>query len=484
MEKSGFFNAEQLANGTFDRTYLADSFASYFARFIGNGVFVNPATQLQVIQNTSPDMSIQVLVGNAYINGYWYENTVTEIKPIEVASGTTNRIDSIVLQWNLTSRDIKLVVKKGTAYNDVAQPLDIVRNDSIYELILAYVNVPKGKTSITNADITDKRPDTAKCGYVKGVVDQIDTTNLFAQFTASYTNFLNTWTTERTTYNNDFDAWYTNFKSTKSSDFTTWFDTIKGQLGTDVAGNLQNQINTMSGTLSGLNTAMPNKVNTADMSNKTYGINGLNPTLKELPIASDADTVLDAFVAIEGDNLPDTTLQTHASSWYYLHTAFQGSVSTTSDRVQIAYGATTTNKNIYTRMYYSGAWTAWVKINDGGNADMLDGHHESAFVRTSSYGSIDITSTTYPAPYMISVTNIYTLPTSDMWHVWYIPYSTASQGYSSQIAVRAYGYPDIYFRSSNATSWGIWRRIYNSGNSRPTLIQSATPTDQTALWVY
>ena len=46
MERSAFFNS---ING--DRRYKAEVFAEYFSSFIGNGVFPNPSTSLQVIAN-------------------------------------------------------------------------------------------------------------------------------------------------------------------------------------------------------------------------------------------------------------------------------------------------------------------------------------------------------------------------------------------------------------------------------------------------
>ena len=73
-QTSGFFNAEQLADGSYDRVYMAQQFAYYFSKFIGNGVFITPATQLKVVPQNMPSMGVNVLVGDAYINGYWYRN--------------------------------------------------------------------------------------------------------------------------------------------------------------------------------------------------------------------------------------------------------------------------------------------------------------------------------------------------------------------------------------------------------------------------
>ena len=38
MEKYGFFNAVATADGKYDRSYLAEDFANYFASFITNGI--------------------------------------------------------------------------------------------------------------------------------------------------------------------------------------------------------------------------------------------------------------------------------------------------------------------------------------------------------------------------------------------------------------------------------------------------------------
>ena len=53
-EKSGFFNS---VNG--DRRYKADFFAEYFASFIGNGIFPNPSTGIQVISNANMSVTLK-----------------------------------------------------------------------------------------------------------------------------------------------------------------------------------------------------------------------------------------------------------------------------------------------------------------------------------------------------------------------------------------------------------------------------------------
>ena len=57
-QECGFFNA-QLNGEEYDRVYLAEQFAAYFASFIGNGVFGKSMQQLEVVCQNTPSMSIQ-----------------------------------------------------------------------------------------------------------------------------------------------------------------------------------------------------------------------------------------------------------------------------------------------------------------------------------------------------------------------------------------------------------------------------------------
>lgn len=177
-ERSGFFNSTNSSNP--DRVYDSSDFAAYFASFIGNGVFAKNSDQLRVAQQNSPAMSVQVLGGQAWINGWWYENTSTLNLKIDPADGTLDRIDIVVVQFNLTSREIKTIVRKGSPSAGATAPM-LNRSDDLWELKLAEVNVSHGTVNITDGKITDTRSDTNVCGWVSGLIDQMDTTELFNQ---------------------------------------------------------------------------------------------------------------------------------------------------------------------------------------------------------------------------------------------------------------------------------------------------------------
>lgn len=199
-EKYGFFNAVETSSGVYDRTYNAEDFASYFSKFIGNGVFVNPTDGLKV--SAQSGLKVTVKAGSAYIDGYYYELTENKILTIPVNSSSYVQEDSVVIRLDKTNRKMSLELKQ----NDVS----VSKTSTVKEIQLATIRKPIGASSFSPSDITDMRPYNEVCGFVTGVVQQISTSDLFSQFTAM---------------------------------FNEWFDGIKGQFGQDVAASLQNQIN-------------------------------------------------------------------------------------------------------------------------------------------------------------------------------------------------------------------------------------------------
>ena len=266
MERCGFFDAN-LAGEEYDRVYLAAQFAAYFASFIGNGVYAEHSNQLQVVAMPTPQMQVGVEKGQGWINGYWYENTDTMYLPIEVADGVLNRIDSIVLRLGFAERNMWLMVKKGTPAVSPTAP-EVTRTADYYDLQLATVSIPASSIRITQAQIQDTRMNQDVCGWVTGVVKQLDTTTLFNQFETYFQEFkennqadyeewteaqkqawlswvsgqetdFTDWTDEQ---KEEYETWYATHINQWQSDFDTWFENIKDQLGEDAAGNLQNQI--------------------------------------------------------------------------------------------------------------------------------------------------------------------------------------------------------------------------------------------------
>lgn len=199
-EKSSFFTS---LNG--DRKYKSTDFAEYFSSFIGNGVFPNPSTNLQVLSNN--DMTITVKSGKAWINGYYYNNTDDLILSVEYADGVLNRIDRVVIRLDSVNREISTKIKKGVFSSSPIEPV-LQRDADAYEICIASVLVNNGSISISQSNIIDTRMDTELCGMVNSLI-KVDSTILTDKL-------------ER--------------------DFYDWLDTIQGVLDEDTAGNLLNRI--------------------------------------------------------------------------------------------------------------------------------------------------------------------------------------------------------------------------------------------------
>ena len=223
MEKSSFFTS---LNG--DRRYKSSDFAEYFKTFIGNGVFPNPSTNLQATANE--DMTVTILPGYAWINGYMYANTDSLNLIIENSDSVLNRIDRVVVRLDFLNREIKTYVKKGSFATSPIAP-NIQRDADVFELAIADININAGAIKIIQSDIKDLRLNKEVCGIVKGTIDEIDTTTLYKQLEA--------YIEEKSL---DMQTWINQAKDFFTNDFNTWFDSIKGALDGDVAGNILNKI--------------------------------------------------------------------------------------------------------------------------------------------------------------------------------------------------------------------------------------------------
>lgn len=204
MELSSFFNSVRL-DGVGDRVYKAEDWAAYFASFIGNGVYPTPTDGLKVVENVEGGLSVVLSIGSAWINGYFYRNTEKLIIPLENADGVLNRIDRIVIQWNLTERKISAKVKSSALASIPVAPA-LQRDNDAFELCVADVTVSNGATRITNANIKDRRFDGELCGIVTGVIQQIDFTSITAQFDSFFDQYVNLVESEFDQYNSVMSA--------------------------------------------------------------------------------------------------------------------------------------------------------------------------------------------------------------------------------------------------------------------------------------
>lgn len=166
-ERYRFFDS---VDGEDERSYTADEFAEYFRQLLSSGIF-NGGTNLQVT-TTGSDMNISIQEGYAWLEGYLYKiDTEPLILTLDAADASLNRVDRIVIRLDksLERRYVKAFVLKGIPAEVPTVPA-LTRNENIYEISLAQVNIVAGKSFISEADVIDERFNPDVCGIVNSLV--------------------------------------------------------------------------------------------------------------------------------------------------------------------------------------------------------------------------------------------------------------------------------------------------------------------------
>lgn len=219
----GFYNSLN-----HDRKYNASQMSRIFDGIIKDGIFMSIGDCFAVHAGTG--MSVNVYSGKAWFNHTWTENDTVLPVPVYQSEVVLNRIDALVLEVDATDsarvNSIKFI--KGTPSSTPVAPT-LIDNTTVHQHLLCTVYVASGVTSIDASNI-ENFIGTETTPFVSGVLETVSIDALLGQWQSELDNFVQDETTE----------------------FQVWFDTIKGQLGTDAAGALQNQI----GTLSTLTTAV------------------------------------------------------------------------------------------------------------------------------------------------------------------------------------------------------------------------------------
>ena len=220
-----------------DRTYSADSMEEWLKPFFVTGVFNG---ELAVTATTG--MTISVAPGYCNINGKVRYFDTANTFTLATAGVTSNRVDTVVIERNDGDRAITLKVITGTPGGGATPP---VREDGVYQLVIAQIAVAAGAVEILQSNITDTRMSTNLCGYVVSTVEEIDFDSAYAQFTAWFNEY-------KQEIIHDFD----DAGAMAQLIFDTWFQHMKDQLDSDAAGHLQLEIDALSPKIDGFEDCM------------------------------------------------------------------------------------------------------------------------------------------------------------------------------------------------------------------------------------
>ena len=200
---SGFFDS---VSG--DRRYNAQQISSIFDGIINDGVFANIGSAFSVKADTGNNLMVGI--GRAWFNHSWIYNDAILPLTLEASELLLDRYDAVVIEVNhsasVRKNDIKIV--SGTPSSDPKQPT-MIKTTDVHQYPLAYIHVKAGSDEITQSDITNM-VGTSSCPYVTGLLQILSIDNIVSQWQ---------------------DEW------------TRWFESVRGALDEDAAGNLYNMIN-------------------------------------------------------------------------------------------------------------------------------------------------------------------------------------------------------------------------------------------------
>ena len=250
---SGFFNS---LNG--DRKYNAAQMSAIFDGLIIDGVFASIGTAFAV--KAAGGLTVNVGVGKAWFDHTWTVNDSILPMTAPEAEVLLDRIDAVVLEVNgmesVRENTIKFV--KGNPSSAPSRPT-LTNEGNVHQYPLCYIYRKYGTAVINQADITPM-VGTESTPFVTGILQTISLDELLGKwqdeldrFTDARSQEVDDWIAQE---ESDFTAWFNKMKAdlqqeqtvldqwiaSEQADFLAWYNQMKDQLGGDVAGNLQLEI--------------------------------------------------------------------------------------------------------------------------------------------------------------------------------------------------------------------------------------------------
>ena len=182
---SGFFNS---VNG--DRLYNADQMSRIFEGLITDGVYASVGNKLAVQPNSG--MTIQIATGRGWFGRHWVNNDSEYTLTVAESDVVLKRYVAVCIKVDDTDavRDAVPYLKYGEFASNPVKPT-MTRTETVKEYCLAYIYIGAGVSEIKGSDIEDTRGNEALCGWVTGLIEQLNSATLFDQFTAIFNDWFN-----------------------------------------------------------------------------------------------------------------------------------------------------------------------------------------------------------------------------------------------------------------------------------------------------
>lgn len=273
----GFYNA---ING--DRAYDSIQMSEIFDGVIADGVYATVGDCFMVNENLDTDNTITIGSGRAWFNHTWNKLDVKMIFSCPAAESNTNRIDAIVIEVDEPNRTNSIKVIMGTPNTNPVKPT-LQNSNGVHQHPIAYIRRNMGVKKIEQQHI-ENAVGTTDCKWVTGVINTLDATNLYNQWSSAWNTWFNSVKSNWTIVTTQYDDEWNQIKTRYENDWTgikeeyalqweelknsltneqqeivedlqiwvqnqqiyveNWFENdIKGKLGEDPATSLQMQFN-------------------------------------------------------------------------------------------------------------------------------------------------------------------------------------------------------------------------------------------------
>lgn len=260
---SGFFNAVIDGGGNPDRAYDAGDMSRIFDGLIKDGVYAHIGDKFAVTTNPSNDLQVIVGTGRAWLMHTWsYNDDVYYVDAVEPHT-TYDRIDALcihVMNGDTESpndRKCSIAWYQGVA-NQYHQKPTWTNTDTEGWFPLAFVYRHAGVREVVQADIEYVVGTDERMPYVLGVLDNVDISALFLQWTGQFEQFMNSedtafdaflesedakfiaWlgATNQDGIKRTFNEWFANTQNA----WNAWFANVQADMDEQTATRLANRI--------------------------------------------------------------------------------------------------------------------------------------------------------------------------------------------------------------------------------------------------
>lgn len=166
---SGFFNS---LNG--DRKYDAEDFGKLFEGIITDGVFNNVGKKFEV--TADGNNRVRVDTGRGWKTGVWFENDAPAAVDLPLPEVGMNRVDSVVVNIDTTTRLTTFEVVKGTPKAGSWVAPSIKNTSTVKQVRLANIRRWPGSSTVTQSHITKTVGD-SETPWITAPLTKVDFSN-------------------------------------------------------------------------------------------------------------------------------------------------------------------------------------------------------------------------------------------------------------------------------------------------------------------